>query len=175
MVTIWWPLKRWLLNLYTASQLRSLMSNSMQDEANLGCILGNKLLTHGQLLMRCMNTLKHLSNMLQGAVLPVHATLCLAECCMYQKRYCKPRVRLSHCCLAVIDMHECASMGEMLFSTRLSMHPSHLSSSSFIRAKQQDGRVHLGLIVELPLLTNPAHCWRNKKEIARDQGKKWKF
>lgn len=43
-----------------------------------------------------------------------------------------------------------------------------LSSSFFIRAKQQDGRVHLGLIAGLPLLTNPPHCRRNKEINNRD-------
>lgn len=72
-------------------------------------------------------------------------------------------VRILHCPLVIIDMQDRASVREMLFSTRLRVHLSHSSSSSFIRATQQDGRAHLGLIVGLPLLTNPAHRWRNTK------------
>lgn len=74
-------------------------------------------------------------------------------------------------------MQDCASVREMLFSTRLSVHLSHSSSSSFIRAEQQDGRAHLGLIVGLPLLTNPAHCRRNKEinKQGLEKGREWKI
>lgn len=76
----------------------------------------------------------------------------------------------SHRHLAVIGMQHCAAAGKMLLSAELSVRPSHLSSSSFIRGKQQDGRVHLRLIVELLLLTNPAPCWRNKEENKQKAG-----
>lgn len=75
-----------------------------------------------------------------------------------------PRVTSSRCLLVVINMQDCASVREMLFSTSLSVHLSHSWSSSFISAEQQDGRAHLGLIVGLPLLTNPAHCQKKRKE-----------
>lgn len=90
---------------------------------------------------------------------------------------CKPKVIFSHCRLLVIGMQQSAAAGEMLLSAVLSVHPSHLSSSSFIRGKQQDGRVHLRLIVGLLLLTNPARCWRNKEETKQELGKrkKWKM
>lgn len=125
--------------------------------------------TQGQVKVRCMSNLKLSFNTLQG--IPgslVHATFCLV--------HCLPRVRFSHCKLSVITMQDGASVGEILFSTRLSVHPSHLSNSSFIRAKQQDGGAHLELIVGLPLLTNPAYCWRNKEinNQGLEKGKNWR-
>lgn len=83
-----------------------------------------------------------------------------------------PKVIFSRCCLVAIDMQHRAAAGEMLLSAALSARPSHLSSSSFIRGKQQDGRVHLRLIVGLLLLTNPAHCWRNKEETKQERSEK---
>lgn len=83
----------------------------------------------------------------------------------------------SLCSLVIINMQDCVSVREMLFSTRLSVHLSHSSCSSFISAPQQDGRAHLGLIVGLPLLTNPAHCRRNKQinNQGLEKGTKWTF